>query len=64
MYMYMYIHIYIYIYICMYNLPPLIINPPKKKTNLWGDSCFTINLDRGTITPLISDDLCFDLPPS
>ena len=46
------------------NLPPLIITPPNKKSFLWGDFFFTINLDGGTITPLINDDFWFDLPPS
>ena len=46
----------------MYNLRPLIINPPNKKKH-WGQICFTINLDGGTITPLINDDFWFDLPP-
>ena len=37
----------------MYNLPPLIINPPLiKKTPFGGIILFTINLDGGTITPL------------
>ena len=49
----------------MNNLPPLIINPPKQRKNPWGKKiCFTINLDGGTITPLINDEFCFDLPPS
>ena len=49
----------------VYSLPPLIINPPNKTKQTWGEKkCFTINLDGGTITPLINDDFWFDLPPS
>ena len=47
----------------VYNLPPLIITPPKKQP--WGENIFfTVNLDGGTITRLINDDFWFDLPPS
>ena len=55
----------IYIYIYMISPPlskktPLIRNPPP-----WGEKQFvTINLDGGTITPLIRNDVWFDLPPS
>ena len=52
---------YIYIYIYIHNLPPLIINPPQKIT-LGGNNFFIVNLDGGTITPLIKDDCWFDLP--
>ena len=46
------------------NLPPLIIYPLITKTT-WGGKMFvTINLDGGTITPLINDDFWFDLHPS
>ena len=48
----------------MYNLPPLIINPPNKKPPLWGDFFLIINLDGGTITPLINEYFWFDLPLS
>ena len=48
----------------MCNLRPLIITPPNKKQTLGGDKFFTINLDAGTITPLMNDDFWFDLPPS
>ena len=41
--------------------PPLIRDPPNKKP--WGGNV-TINLDGGTITPLIRNDFWFDLPPS
>ena len=50
--------IYIYIYIYIYNLPPK-IDPP-----LGGKIFATINLDGGTITPLIRNNCWFDLPPS
>ena len=46
----------------LYNLPPLIINHPNKKITL-GGGMFTINLDGGTITPLVNDVFWFDLPP-
>ena len=45
------------------NLPPLIITP-LIKNKPWGEKLFTINLDGGTITPLINEDFWFDLPPS
>ena len=64
MHMYTYIHIHIYIYIYIYNIPPLNNKPLIKKQNFGGISLFTINLDGGTITPLINDDVWFDLPPS
>ena len=50
----------------MYNLPPpLIITPPNKKNIPLGLFCLlTINLDGGTITPLVRNDFWFDLPPS
>ena len=43
----------------MYNLPP----PNKKGTTFGEQLLFTINLDGGTITPLINDNFWFDLPP-
>ena len=63
--MYMYVYIYIYIHIererererQRYNLPPLILNPPNtKKKTLGGNIFVTINLDGGTIAPLINDE--------
>ena len=57
--LYICIYIYIYIYIYIHNLPPLnkklplIRNPPLGKNVI-----VTINLDGGTITPLIRN------PPS
>ena len=72
MYMYMYIYMYMHIigihvcmYVCMHVIsPPLIITRPNKNKP-WGEQIFvTINLDGGTITPLINDDFWFDLPPS
>ena len=48
----------------MNNLPPLIINPPNKKPNLLGDFFFTINLDGGTITPLIKTNMFGQTPPN
>ena len=62
----MYIYIYIYTYICVYtqyNLPPLNNDPPNKQKPLGEQLLFTINLDGGTITPLINDDFGFDLSP-
>ena len=53
----------ILITICILNLP-LNNKPPNKNKALWDDFLFTINLDGGTITPLINDDFWFDLPPS
>ena len=48
-----------YIYIYIYNLPPpLIRHAPNKKPPLGGTNIVTINLDGGTITPLIRN------PPS
>ena len=48
-----------YIYIYIYNIiSPLNNNPPLVKTKTFGGNfCFTINLDGGTITPLINDDV-------
>ena len=64
-YVWTYMCVYIYIYIYLYIIsPPLNNNPPNKKHPLWGDFFVTINLDGGTITPLINDDFWFDLPPS
>ena len=55
---------YVHVLFRCYNLPPLII-PPYKQKAPWGkNKLFTINLDGGTITPLINDDFGFDLPPS
>ena len=64
--MYVCIYIYIYLYTCIYvyNLPPLIRNPPNKKPPLGGgNKHVTINLDGGTITPLIRNDGWSNLPP-
>ena len=37
--------------------PPLIVNPPNLNKRNWGGNIlFAINLDGGTITPLINDD--------
>ena len=46
--------------------PPLNKNPPpnKKPPLGGGKTIFTINLDGGTITPLIRNYFWFDLPPS
>ena len=44
------------------SIYPLIINPPNKKTTLGGKTLFTINLDGGTITPLINYDFWSNLP--
>ena len=54
-----YIYIYIYMYVCIYIIsplnkkPPLLRNPP-----LGGNFLVTINLEGGTITPVIGN------PPS
>ena len=46
---------YVHMYICTYvhNLPPLIINPQIKKKTLGEQQFATINLEGGTIIPLI-----------
>ena len=47
------------------SIYPLIINHPLIKTNPWGDKiCFTINLDGGTITPLIKKRCLVKPPPN
>ena len=58
------IYIYIYIYIYTYNFPPPYNKPPNKNKQLGEQIFVTINLDGGTITPLIKDEFWFDLPPS
>ena len=50
------VYIYVYIYIYIYD-PPLIIIPPNKQTIF-----VTINLDGGTITPLIQHVFWSNLP--
>ena len=47
----------------MYNLPPLIRNPLIRNPPLGGGNIFTINLDGGTITPLIRNDVWSNLLP-
>ena len=56
MYMCIYIYIYIFVYAYTYNLPPINNKPPLTKNQpFWGIGLLTINLDGGTITPLIKN---------